>query len=177
MAPLTRYTYKSSCVRSAKARKIVVEPMPTIYVPCLHWMCDATRALRAHQVEHTAVIMETPFSYGELLTELFHKRETFILVEHDIIPWPGALEKLAICEKDYCGYHYVIGSGMGGSLGCTKFGKEMLERLPDLVDFSNVEWKGLDGVVNEQLTRHLGESYEMFHIHGPEVAHMHQYFP
>jgi hypothetical protein len=111
-------------------------------------------------------------SYYRLVRNLWHDGETFIIVEHDIIPWPGAVTILDQCSQPWCLNPY--NNQTDGSLGCTKFGKTLLTQYPDALDepfFRHYDksWAMLDGYVYDKLTS-LGVDR---HIHKPNVAHLH----
>jgi hypothetical protein len=61
-------------------------------------------------------------SYWELLEGLWKTKETFIIVEHDIVVWPGALTELINCPHLWCTFPYYSSVGwIEDGLGCTKF--------------------------------------------------------
>src|SRR4051812_10794069 len=47
-------------------------------------------------------------SYFRLLSRLWKDGKTFAVVEHDIVPWPGALHELDKCEQELCGFQTPI---------------------------------------------------------------------
>ena len=73
-------------------------------------------------------------SYYGLLLELWHSRKTFIVVEHDIVVWPGALSQLESCPEGWCTFPYYCSVGwIKDGLGCTKFSAAFIEKHPDLL--------------------------------------------
>ena len=111
-------------------------------------------------------------SYYRLLLNLWHEGETFILVEHDIIPWPGAITELANCSGSWCVFPYNVHTD--GSLGCTKFHGELLRKHPDALDEPfyrdfDKHWACLDGYVGDKMI----EFGIKAHVHKPNVAHLH----
>lgn len=52
-------------------------------------------------------------SYAELFNDLWTRRETFIINEHDVLAPPGAIRDLWDCPLFWCGYNE--------TLQCTKF--------------------------------------------------------
>jgi hypothetical protein len=53
---------------------------------------------------YTPYKLEGPFGYCSYFAERWDEGETFINVEHDTVPWPGAIEALLECSEDWCGY-------------------------------------------------------------------------
>src|SRR4051812_16119673 len=76
----------------------------------------------------------SPFDYHELLKSLWHQRETTILVEHDVLPWPGALQELWQCPCKWGSYSYPLHGGVGihHGFGCTKLTRELMDAVPDV---------------------------------------------
>jgi hypothetical protein len=110
-------------------------------------------------------------TYGQTLTRYWQVGQSFINVEHDIVPWPGALEKLWSCGPDvvdarWCGYEYPVGySGKyGRSLGCVLFHGDFMRAHPD-VSWADIRWNHLDSAVFQT----MGHTW---HTHTPPVAHL-----
>jgi hypothetical protein len=112
-------------------------------------------------------------AYAELFSKLWSQARPFIIVEHDILPWPGALRELTECPEPWCGFTYRLGRPARQTypslIGCTKF--EPL-RLGSCPISKNLHWKQLDGQIGEVL--HKERSIKMHH-HYPEVGHLHNY--
>jgi len=131
-------------------------------------------ALTMEGLEVVEVVMYDYHSYPRLFTEVWQKGTGFILVEDDVVPWPGALAELDGCDRECCGYEYPNAiiheeprSGWCASLGCTKFSQELTRRVPYDPEWQKRGWDSLDGAVFETLQR---EGVEM-HVHSPPVAH------
>ena len=72
--------------------------------------------------------------YHDLLSRLWTEcaTEGFIVVEHDIVCWPGAIQKLIDCRHPWCVYPYYCSVGwILDGLGCAKFGPGLLQLYPD----------------------------------------------
>src|SRR5216117_825998 len=68
------------------------------------------------------VLMEKEDSYHDLLKRLWGQGETFVINEHDIIPWPGAIAQLEACDHPWCTHMYRCAAGwIGNGLGLAKF--------------------------------------------------------
>lgn len=122
--------------------------------------------------------------YFNLLNSYWDKKQGFILVEHDIIPWPGALNTFLNCPEPWCGFQYLYPPPKGYKIlanGCTKFSKTLIDAVPDLFDiiekdaglfFDPIEvpkgWTTLDGRMNAILRSFDFEP----HVHMPPVVHL-----
>lgn len=73
-------------------------------------------------------------SYFDLLSELWQAGQRFIVVEHDIVVWPGALSELEACTEGWCTLPYYCSVGwIEDGLGCTKFSARFIGENPDLL--------------------------------------------
>lgn len=131
--------------------------------------CVAHYALDTEGIEHEVKRCDGPYGYGELLEKLWTVGDGFILVEHDIAPWPGAIHQLIGCDDDWCCYEYPLNFGLVGALGCTKFSTKLLAktwRIPQL--WYQTHWGAVDGKLVAALRTAHGQDA---HIHTPPVAH------
>jgi hypothetical protein len=132
--------------------------------------CPAHLALAQEGVAHEVLICEGELDYGEHLARLWREGEGFVLVEHDVVPWPGAVRGLAECSYGWCAHAYPWDDdGLVTSLGCVKFGYQVLQRFPALPDaWAGVPWRDVDG----HLLHALSRAYMVtVHEHLPPVAH------
>jgi len=77
-------------------------------------------------------------AYFRLLAELWRDGEAFMLVDHDIVPPPDAVQRFAACAEDVCCHPFLI-LGMWSAaeeLGCTRFSRVLVRKYPNLVDES-----------------------------------------
>jgi hypothetical protein len=114
------------------------------------------------------------YGYAELFMECWKTGKPFVIVEHDILPWVGALDQLANCPEPWCGFKYDLGCVPAYQkypcyLGCSKFEPVRLGACP--VE-SNFQWNALDGHVARVLHRERGIK---MHFHQPDVVHLHRY--
>lgn len=101
--------------------------------------------------DYTAVQLNDDYSYGDYFRQRWRSGESFINVEHDCVPWPGALEKLWNCTQPWCAFNYGLPIHrehplFGGSavpLGCTKISDRLIAVTPTLWD-EPVEWSYCD---------------------------------
>lgn len=110
--------------------------------------------------------LDADYAYDKLFRNLWAQGEPFILVEHDILPWPGALVDLWKCECAWGAFQYFIFGELRSQLGCVKFDPTRLGACPlsdELVHWSRLDWSVITGLVNRGQTGHL---------HGPPVTHL-----
>ena len=61
------------------------------------------------------------FAYWRLLCDLWAKGETFILVEHDIVPTREQIDTLWACPEEWCGSPYDMDGITTTAFGFVKF--------------------------------------------------------
>jgi hypothetical protein len=144
-----------------------------LVVPALSPECAAASALRAENLAPVVVVLDDDQAYGRLLTELWASNEDVIIIEHDVIPWPGAVKRLASCPEPYCAHQYLIAGQLGGTLGCVKFSSDLTAAHPDVPEaWTGGHW----GTVDIKLTNALWDrGIRAPHRHQPPVAHLHLY--
>jgi len=118
------------------------------------------------------VIPQDDYHYGDKLAQYWHRGEDFINIEHDIAPWPGAVEELWDCTSLWCTHQYPIGhSGkFQKGLGLIKFSSSLIERYPDAcLGWDETPWNQLDAQVYGalEIDRRIHA-----HMHFPPVAHI-----
>ena len=128
------------------------------------------------------VFMDSDSAYFELLAEQWQKRESTLIIEHDILPDIQTVWEILGCNKPWCVAPYL---GPGGillkeSLGCTKFSSSAMARTLSAFDniladqdsepFSPTDWRRLDVRLAKQL-KNVGLTP---HLHD-EVKHLHVY--
>lgn len=112
-------------------------------------------------------------AYADYFTERWAMQERFINLEHDVIPWPGALEEIWECPEDWCSYGYDPGEILpldGGYLNCIKFSARLIEATKDIWVpplSPRRHWNYVDVVINEGATA----AGFQFHQHFPSVVH------
>lgn len=144
---------------------------------------DAVRlSLHAQGIRARYVAMRDDLAYWRLLRSLWARRRSFLIVEHDVVPWPGALGQLWDCPRAWCAFPYRLSHDASATaLGCTKFGAELMRAVPDAldrlglgIDFSTLEdprhWSGLDGRLSLVFSATRGWGWP--HRHEPPVTHL-----
>lgn len=139
---------------------------------------ETTAALDASGFPWEAAdVSATPTSYTRLLERLWASGEPFALVEHDIVPHPGALAELAACDWPWCSYAYRLGSIVHAGLGCARFSASLLAAVPDAAEQTWREstdvhppghWCSLD----DRLRRVLARAGFAPHVHAVQVRHL-----
>lgn len=114
------------------------------------------------------------FAYSRLLAEIWRARRSTVVVEHDVIPYPGCLEELHACPADWCScsYHWTnphgrTGVGLTHMLGCTKLSAELMAALPTLWD-EPCHWTECD----KRLFFAARDIEKEPHQHRPGVVHL-----
>lgn len=107
---------------------------------------------------------EELFGYYQYFISRWEEGETFINLEHDILPTKKILQELWNCPKPWCGIGYG-GEDSTAYLGCVKFSKEFIKANPDL-------WK--DPIHWGECDIHIVASTKIpYHAHSGEVKHLH----
>jgi hypothetical protein len=110
-------------------------------------------------------------SYWRLLCDLWALGEDVVIVEHDIIPWPGAIDELLKCPAGWCTYTYEMKEGFGvhHAFGCAKLGATLMSELPDVwKNVGTTYWRTLDSQLCDYAQRHA----IIPHPHRPPVTHL-----
>lgn len=107
--------------------------------------------------------------YYWLLEALWHRGQGVLTVEHDIVPYEGAIESLQECSEPWCAVPYQVGINVGTWLGLTKFSPEIMAAVPDAFDrMERTEYNAIDG----QLLPYLCQKGYHVHVHWPAAQHL-----
>jgi len=141
----------------------------------LHPLADAALTRFAPAAERYELGLQTD-AYWVLLDSLWRDGESFLLIEHDIEIHADVIPQLEQCGEPWCVLPYeAAGDDDGdrhlyGSLGCTRFGSELLQAHPMFMTNLPVrDWRRLDC---EMLPRLQQLGYTQ-HIHWPAVLSHH----
>ena len=108
-------------------------------------------------------------AYGELIMELWRDKETFVVVEQDMSFEAKQLWSLIACPSSYCAGVYDWSTNTGPGLGFTKFGYELLDKVP-APNLARVAWNQVDIAL---MRNHLGRTHHRQpHLHLPPVRHL-----
>ena len=140
-------------------------------------------ALRSDDIDPILHPIHTDTGYWELLAKMWSEQETFVIIEHDIIPWPGAIRAMIACHHGWCAHAYKIGGYYSPGLGCTKFSAEIMKAHPTALELAGDHlcpyfsspgdpryWSGLDARLGLVLSALAGIGWP--HRHEPPVVHL-----
>lgn len=134
--------------------------------------CPAANALRQEGIPFR-VYLDDEVEMWQGLAQIWQKGSGFIHLEHDNVPWPGALDALCRCRvADWCGYWYPLGGPghLAPGIGCFKVSTSLVRAHPDLwLQWAQTPWHGLDAAVSAALAFVTG--WDEYHLHWPAVAH------
>lgn len=109
-------------------------------------------------------------AYYKMARDAWAEKETFIIVEHDVVIWPGALRALWNCDKPLCVYYAPGPVGVVG-LGCVKFGRDLMLDFPDHLNEIIPDWQSWRTLDREMTYRLIDKGYS-FHVHEPMIGHI-----
>jgi hypothetical protein len=141
----------------------------TVWVPYTSVSPETRDALRLDSPAYVWVGGDEG-QYWRLVRGLWESGRAFAIVEHDVVPPPGAVAEMWACPQDWCAFPYPVGDIVTTALGCTKFEAAIIERHPMLVGAipeNGRDWHSLDASVIGELHRR-GEHE---HVHGPAARH------
>lgn len=77
----------------------------------------------------------SPFSYADVMRDLWRRPGDLIIVEQDVIPPSGAFDRFIHCPAPWCTHPHWTGEHyQHDSLGLAKFSADLRRRLPQLAD-------------------------------------------
>lgn len=125
-----------------------------------------------------AIKMSDDEAYVRYFEERWAEGETFINVEHDVVPWPGAIEELWKCPEPWCAHGYMPYDDLTSDsysvfLGCAKISGKLIQALPNCwKEKPTRHWNNCDG----QLTQYARARGFNVHQHHPAVLNIGQGF-
>lgn len=138
--------------------------------------CPAHLALTAEGVAHDVV--GHGLGYADQLAVWWRSGEGFVLVEHDVAPWPGAVRHLIDCPRDWCAHRFPKYQHLIRSLGCVKFSTRLVQTYPDLPHhWEGMPFEGFEGPMLSAVAgvlRTEDPSRSPVCEHSPPVAHIHR---
>ena len=120
-------------------------------------------ALEAGDVVIWADTSYSDTAYFDLLSRHWAMGQTFVVLEQDKVPDDGALRELYECPEPWCTYPVPMAHNGEPcdfvSLSCTKFGSELMDRFPNLMErvglmemgFGLKHWNRLDMAMAGQI--------------------------
>jgi len=119
-------------------------------------MLAAVRIALFHErVKPECKLMEGEHDYYDLVKGLWEAGDPFIINEHDVIAWPGALKRLEDCPMPWCTFTYRSSAGwIKDGLGLVKFDPG---NLPNIFaeEFTIKHWGNLDVQIARRLQSNL----------------------
>lgn len=114
-----------------------------------------------------------PHGYGDALAELWRKAKSFINLEHDVAPWPGALTEMWECREPWCAMPLIVHQCVNDTnLGCVKFGAQFMAANPTLWDSyprnDIYDWRSLDSWLYSKVAP------QFHHRHRPAALHVNE---
>lgn len=146
-----------------------------LIVPYTEKSVDQKAHLEADGLDPEYVYVGTSDTdYFYLLKDLWETKQDFILVEHDIFPWRGALKTFETCGEEWCGFPYLYEySTWVIAQGCTRYRAEAMIKAPavfqELEDAKRTHWGDFDWHMRQNLQKVLGHGP---HEHAPAVIHL-----
>lgn len=159
-------------IATGAAPRVVIPHTPnTLYLPLVRLVLDAD-GLNPEPVE-----VEPRFGMSAAYVEWWAAARTTVVVEDDIIPWPGAVAWLLRCPKPLCGYEYRQRGQYGWATGCTKFDASIMQKHPQLAARARARpahphRSGSFQVFESTLFAELQAAGYDMHVHKPGVAHL-----
>jgi len=143
--------------------------MPRVVVPFTNLHPVTKQVLDNYGLNVEYVHLEGDDGYRQLMKRLWNERKDVVIVEHDIVPWPGAIEELVACPCTWGTYSYELLGGIGVThgFGCAKLTRSLMDCVPDVWD-APLKWDILDQKLFFT-ARTLGIEP---HLHRPPVVHL-----
>lgn len=142
------------------------------------------RALGESVGAEFADVSGSDMAYGELIAKLWQQGESFLLLEHDVLPTAALLEEMWDCESEWCAgfawrYSGAVYPGETRpfkpirekefALFLNKFSADLLRRTPAVVGAVRVRWTQVDLAILGTLRMYGAQP----HLHEPAVQHLH----
>lgn len=122
-------------------------------------------------------------AYGRLFRSLWAGRETFLILEQDVVPTGEQLSEIAGCGHGWCSFQYDDGLyPIGPMFGLARFDRQTMWDHPYAAEVALVigkrrdtecEWWRVDSMVAKDLMIRRVD----WHQHDPAVTHTHQGVP
>lgn len=123
---------------------------------------------------------DTDNSYTDFFRQRWNEEKKFILVEQDVVVWPGAIQAIWDCPREWCAYDFHLPNHQtrnleeeknGVPIGCVKISPEMISKTPNMWK-EDVKWD----VCDLNLTRKAIEAGVQVHQHHPGVVNANSVF-
>jgi len=140
-----------------------------VTIPSLTARCPAASALHMEGVDHDVVLIQDDLHYGRVMASLWERGSEFITIEHDVVPWPGAIAQLWGCPQLWCQHLSLTGPGkIRRGMGSLRVSTEAIRLTADSPPtWAQTHWSQLENRVISALNSRLGDP----HLHTPPFAH------
>jgi hypothetical protein len=128
----------------------------------------AERALAFEGIPCTLLRVRDEYDYARHIYRWWGE-DDLIILEHDTIPWVGALTLLGDCPEPWCAHAYPFApNAVRTALGCLKISRDLQEAC-DVSDLMLTLWTQVDAVIYRAC---MEQGLEAPHLHGPPFAHV-----
>lgn len=152
-------------------KRITGNSKPKVFVPYTELNPWTKAVLDSYDLRLLYVrVRSMGYTYRSLLEQLWKEsEEPFIIIEQDILPWPGAIEELwqCPCQWGTYSYKYQGGIGIAHMLGIAKITPELIKQTPGIWD-DETPWHELD----KKLAFAARAKGIEPHLHRPPVIHL-----
>ncbi len=141
------------------------------YTKATHKLQTVIDCLRIQWVQPELVKVDGGDGYHRMLTEAWSQKETFFVVEQDVVVWQGAIRILNDCQEDWDTLPTMChGRMISTTFGCVKFSSWLIERRPWFWDDIPTTWFHLDAGFADK----MGWPYIRPHTHMPPATHLNE---
>lgn len=94
-------------------------------------------------------LLDKEYGYGKYFKDRWEEKQTFINIEHDVVPRADLLEEMWNCSEPLCvaGYCSSVEGASGTShIGCAKISASLILKSPKLFD-NPCEWIQCEGYI------------------------------
>lgn len=113
-------------------------------------------------------LIDKYYGYSKYFKERWNEKQTFINVEHDVVPRLDILQEMWNCSEPLCvaGYCSSVEGATGTShIGCAKISESLIRRFPDLFN-TPCEWIECEGRIGALTDFKFCYHGEVHHLKG-----------
>lgn len=137
-----------------------------IYIPFTHLRSETYGACPGANLYP---IYDKEWGYADYWIERWRDCQTFINVEHDVVPCGDSLSEMWNCPEPYCLCNYIYpfaGSPVETSpIGCAKFSSEFISQHQGIF-VRHLHWHDPQHMI-------INASLGKYHLHQPPALHLH----
>lgn len=147
-------------------------PQILIYLPYIKIQVATLISLIGY--DYHPVETSGEYGYNNYFKKRWEEGKTFINLEQDIVPYPGAIKALWDCPKEWCVYDFHLAchwarnlenEKVGVPIGCVKISSSLITKTVGIWD-DPVEWVYCE----QNLTKKLVDAGFKAHQHHPSVV-------